>query len=59
MTLKQAARELRMKENTIKNQYNRTVENLKKKGVILTRWKTDVRGVYEYEIEYEEYEDDE
>ena len=59
MTLEQAARELKMKESTITNQYNRTVENLEKRGIILTRWKTDVRGVYEYEIEYEEYEDDE
>ena len=50
MTLREVAQQLGKSESTI---YKRTQETLKKKGIILTKW-----GVDDYEIEYEEQDED-
>ncbi len=57
MTLKEVAQQLGKSELTIYRNFKRTQENLAKHGIILTKWG---RGEYtEYEIEYEELDEDE
>lgn len=57
MTLKEAAQQLGKSENTIYKNFKRTQETLEKYGIILTRWG---RGkTADYQIEYEEMEEDE
>jgi AraC-like DNA-binding protein len=57
MTLKEVARQLGKSENTIYKNFNVTQENLAKKGILLMKWG---RGkTLEYELEYEEVEEDE
>lgn len=53
MTLREVAQQLGKSESTIYKNFKRTQETLKKKGVILTKW-----GVDDYEIEYEEQDED-
>lgn len=54
MTLKEVAQVLRLSENTIYKNFNRTCETLLKQGIVLYRWGKD-----DYEIEYEELEEEE
>ena len=56
MTLKEVAQQLRYSPLTISRNFYRVQETLKKKGIILMKWGwgKDV----DYEIEYEELEDD-
>lgn len=52
MTLSELAKELNRSEKTIYNNWYRTVETFRKKGIIIMRWG---RGdEIEYEVEYEE-----
>ena len=57
MTLKEAAQQLGVSENTLYKNFKRTQETLEKYGIVVTRWG---RGkTADYQIEYEEMEDDE
>ena len=57
MDLKEAARTLRISEKTLYYNFKRTQDNLLKEGILLSRWG---RGKdVEYEIEYEELEEEE
>mgnify|MGYP006324080231 CR=1 FL=1 len=52
MTLEEAALQLGKDKSTIYKNFKRTQDNLRKKGIILSRWG---RGKdVEYEIEYDE-----
>lgn len=53
MTLREVAQQLGKSESTIYKNFKRTQKTLKKKGIILTKW-----GVDDYEIEYEEQDED-
>ena len=57
MTLREVAHLLGMKENTIYKNLRRTQDNLRKKGIYLSRWGTGKDA--DYELEYEELEDEE
>lgn len=59
MTLKEAAIRLGKSENTIKNQFPRTRDNLAKKGIILTKEGKGDSAQYfiEYSFEKNEGED--
>lgn len=57
MTLKEAAQQLGVSENTLYKNFKRTQETLEKYGIVVTRWG---RGkTADYQIEYEEMEEDE
>lgn len=56
MTAKEVAFQLGIKEYTLINQFSRTQETLKKKGIIITRWGRGKNA--DFEIEYEEIEGD-
>ncbi len=51
MTLEEAALQLGKSKSTLLNCFPRTQANLKKKGIILTKWGRGEET--EYEIEYE------
>ena len=53
MTIKEVALQLGLKESTLKRNFPRTQETLRKKGIILMRWGYGKKA--EYDIEYEEY----
>ena len=53
MSLFEVSQILKMNPSTIYNNWGRTQRNLKKKGIILTRWKINGKRDYEYEIEYD------
>ena len=58
MTLEEVAAELRYSPLTIKKNFRKVQEYLKKKyGIILTKWRVGMD--VEYEIEYEESDEDE
>lgn len=54
MTLREVAQQLGKSESTIYKNFKTVRERLKKKGIILTKWGKD-----DYEIEYEEIDEDE
>lgn len=56
MTLEEMAKELNRSPKTIYKNWERTVATFAKKGIILTRWGWGKN--IEYEIEYEELEDE-
>ena len=56
MTLEEMAKELNRSPKTIYHNWERTVTTFAKKGIILTRWGWGKN--IEYEIEYEELEDE-
>lgn len=56
MTLKEVAFTLGLKESTLRKQFPRTQETLRKKGIIITKWGYGKNA--EYDIEYEEVEGD-
>ena len=51
MTLREVALLLGKSESTLKRNFRRTQENLKKKGIILMKWGEGKDA--EYEVEYE------
>ena len=53
MTIKEVALQLGLKESTLRRNFPRTQETLRKKGIILMRWGYGKKA--EYDIEYEEY----
>ena len=53
MTIKEVALQLGLKESTLRKNFPRTQETLRKKGIILMRWGYGKKA--EYDIEYEEY----
>ena len=55
MTLKEVSQLLGKSEKTIYYNFARTQENLRRKGIILSRWGRGKDA--EYEIEYEEIEE--
>ena len=56
MTLEEVALQLGKSESTLKSNFVRTQKNLRKKGIILTKWGEGKNA--EYEIEYEERDKD-
>lgn len=56
MTLEEVALQLGKSKSTLKSNFIRTQQNLKKKGIILTKWGNGKNA--EYEIEYEESDDE-
>ena len=57
MTSKEAAQQLRYEEKSFIKNFKRIQQALKKKGIIVTKWGRGKDA--EYEIEYEELEDEE
>ena len=57
MTLKELANMLDRSEKTIYKQWKRTQKAFAKKGIIITRWGKGEN--IEYEVEFEEMEEDE
>lgn len=55
MTLKEAALLLGYSEETLKNQFKRTQEQLKSKGILLMKWGRGPSA--EYEIEYPAFDE--
>lgn len=55
MTLDECAYELRISPKTLLRNFNRTHDNFKKKGVILTKWGRGKKT--EYHIEYMDKEE--
>lgn len=52
MTAAEVASRLGLKESTVVNQFNRTQERLRKRGIVLMKW--GIGKDAEYDIEYDD-----